>query len=230
MDSDRWTGAAAGRWFCVTLVAGGSPAGVFGGFGGNWDEVTPLTSQDTRAMGEGLPGRIEVPVIRVGTAAGGAFAFEDASVQGARTEVPRRVSARSQAISVSLAPGDLPRLRWARGGRLAAEMVLNRPEQVRGPAAAQLTERLGADPALRNGSAGPAIASSCQPGSRWHASCAGYAPIPSRLPARCPAGWSFPCSPTRGRRLSRPRPGQQCCWPPLPETRLRGRRGRRSSG
>jgi hypothetical protein len=100
-------------------------------------------------MGEGLPGRIEVPVIRAGTVAGGTFAFEDASAQGARTEVLRRASAGGQAVSVSLAPGDLPRLRWARDGRLAAEMVLNQPERVSGPAAAQLNELLGSDPALR---------------------------------------------------------------------------------
>jgi hypothetical protein len=149
MDSTGWTDAAGGRRFCLTLVSGGSPAGVFAGFGGDWDQAGPLTPEDTRAMREGLPGRIEVPVVRVGTAAGGAFAFEDASVQGARREVLRRVSAGRQAVSVSLAPGELPRLRWARNGRPAAEMVLNQPEQVRGPAAAELSELLGAEPALR---------------------------------------------------------------------------------
>jgi hypothetical protein len=149
VNSGSWTDAAAGRRFCLTVVAGGSSASVFLSFGGDWDEVSPLTSEDSRAMGEGLPGRIEVPVIRAGTAAGGAFAFEDASVQGARTEVLRRVSAGTQAASVSLAPGDLPRLRWARDGRLAAEMVLNQPERVRGPAAAQLSDLLGSDPDLR---------------------------------------------------------------------------------
>jgi Family of unknown function (DUF6461) len=141
--------AAGGRRFCLTLVTDGSPAKVYEGFGGDWDQAEPLTPQDTRAMGEGLPGRIEVPAVRAGTAAGGAFAFENASVQGARAEVLRRASAGSQAVSVSLGPGELPRLRWARDGRLAAEMVLNQPERVRGPAAAQLSELLGSEPGLR---------------------------------------------------------------------------------
>jgi hypothetical protein len=136
------------RWFCLTLVPGGVPSAMFGSFGGDWEQALLISPPEARAMTEGLPARIEVPVIRGGAAGGGAFMFEDSSAQGARTEVLRRLSHGGQAVSVSLKPGGLPRLRWAEDGQLAAELTLNRPGHVQGPASGRLRELLAERPSL----------------------------------------------------------------------------------
>lgn len=143
MDRDAWPIAGTGRWFCLTLATKAAAPALFEAFGGQWQQASVLTPRAVDALREGLPERVAAPIVRVADVDGGSLAFEDGSAQGTRLEVLRRASLGGSAVAVSLAPTDVPRLRWAEDGRVIAEVVLNAPDRVTGLAAQRLRALLG---------------------------------------------------------------------------------------
>jgi hypothetical protein len=140
----EWLPPAEGRWYCLTLVLDLAPNEVFTAFGGVTLEIAEAGTSGAVTADPGMPN------VRVGSSGGGSFALESSSAQGERPEVLRRLSRNTQAVSVGLAPHDLPRLRWYQGGTMQAELVLNTPERALGPQAARVTELLDADAELRD--------------------------------------------------------------------------------
>lgn len=143
------------RAICITLVADADSAAVYEAFGGRFSDARPLTQHDCEDLRESLPDRVPVPLVRIGTvvtpaAAGGVFVIEDSSAEGARPTVLREASRGTEAVAVSLAPGDLPRLTWYREGRLAAAMIANSPDRANGPYTAELDRVLSCVPGLRD--------------------------------------------------------------------------------
>lgn len=144
MDGTSGDAVGSERRFCLTLVSETSAERIFEAFGGEWTQARRMTDRDADALRDGLPGHVTVPAVRVGACPGGGFAWEDASHQGRRTEVLRRASQAAGAVVVSLAPDDLPRLRWAENGQFVAAVILNAPDRIHGPGAARLRSILDA--------------------------------------------------------------------------------------